>query len=90
MKVYAVIKDTPYRKESEIVYFSSREKALGYILGVLTTRNETPRGYDKKEESYNAKWCYNKEQLFDTKNWNVYKYVMAGGATYHIQKIDIL
>ena len=45
MKVYAVMKNTPYRTGAEIVYFSSREKALGYILGILTTRDETPREF---------------------------------------------
>ena len=91
MKIYAVIKDTSYCKDVEKIYFTSKNKALGYILGLYRANNEQARGYDKKKQYYNATWIYDLEVLMDAKNCEMFKYVMAsGGATYRIEKINVL
>ena len=91
MKIYAVNKDTSYGRNVETLYFTSRDKALGYILGLYSANNERPRGYDKEKEWYNATWVYDVEFLTSAKNCDKFKYVMAAGnASYHIEKINVL
>lgn len=90
MKIYAVVKDTAYVNKDLVSLFSSEEKALGYIISIVT--KEYPvRGYNKEENWYNASWCYDTDKLFDSKNWDKYKYVTDDGKlTLYIEQLNVL
>lgn len=90
MKIYRIVKNTPYKNRAEEKYFTSREKALGYIMG-LVSKDTHMGAYSKNEEWYNATWCYDYEKLFNVKNWNKYCYVTDSGSTVlYIEQIDVL
>ena len=89
MKIYKVVRGSSYRAVEEEIFFTSREKALGYILGYLTKAKEQLHGYPKQENSWEAWWCYDKEILFNSKNWNKFKYVYGLGFFY-IEQVEIL
>ena len=87
MKAYAIIKNTPYSAGNVEKFFTSKSKAIGYIIAQF--KDEKPRGYEK--EWFDSNWCYDTDELFNSKNWNKYKYVMDGGkTTLYIKQIDVL
>lgn len=88
MKVYAVVKGTSYTNNAETIFFTSKNKALGYIYGMMTNG---PRGYEKEKQWYNSTWCYDEHKLFDSKNWDKYVYVTDGGSVnYRIKQVNVL
>ena len=90
MKIYAVIRDTAYTTNTELSFFTSHEKALGYILGIIAEKKESLRGYYKKDAWYNSEWCYDESILANSKHWNDFKYVLEDGrATLRIEQIDV-
>lgn len=89
MKVYAVVKTTSCSGRTTSIFFTSKNKALGYIIGII--KDQPVKAYDKEKEWYNSVWCYDIDKLFDTKNWNKYKYVIDDGhATLHIEQFNVL
>lgn len=88
MKAYAVVQETSYTNNKSTVFFYSRTKALLYIAQIMMANNETPKGYSKDENSYDAVWCYDVKELFKEQNWNKFFYVTKIG-TFHIKQIEI-
>lgn len=91
MKIYKVVRGASYRAVEEEIFFSSCDKALGYILGCMTENKEILRGYPKQEDNgWKAQWCYNKEILFNSKNWNKFKYVLNNGfGFFYIEQVEV-
>lgn len=91
MKIYKVVRGSSCRAIEEEIFFTSRDKALGYILGYMTKTKEQLRGYPKQEDWWKAHWCYNKEILFNSKNWNEFKYVFNNGSGFfYIEQVEVL
>lgn len=89
MKAYAVMQCVHDTKTKVIAYFSSRTKAMNYIITLM--KDYPARGYDKNKVWYNNYWEYDSSKLFDVKNWNKYRYVNdIGNITFSIEVISIL
>ena len=81
MKVYKVI-TADHRKDKEEKFFTSKNKALGYIIGILANEKYFAAIVRRTDNRwYDTSWCYDTEVIFDSKNWNKYEYVMNGGIT---------
>ncbi|MBO7694687.1 MAG: hypothetical protein J6T10_18885 [Methanobrevibacter sp.] len=88
MKVYAVVQRTHDSRVEIIDYFSSRQKAMDYVIALM--KDCPARGYDKAKAWYNAYWEYDSSKLFDVKNWNKYRYVnKTGNIVYFIEAIPV-
>ena len=72
MTIYAIMEETPYSSKKAIAFFSSRAKALSYIMGAF--HNTKPHGYTN---SGSKEWEYDASKLFDINNWNKYCYVIG-------------
>ena len=89
MKIYKVICGTPYNDCAEEMFFTSREKALGYIIAKFGIHQFS--GYNKKEPYYSTNtWTNDPDKLFNIRNWNKYKYVVNGIKTYIIEAVEAL
>ena len=76
MKIYKVVmkKNTGSIKE---VLFTSKAKAVGYVVGRMDTEKEGCRAIEKKMGC----WEYDKKAICATKNWNKFYYIIDGGST---------
>lgn len=86
MKIYKVImkKNTGSIKE---VLFSSKPKAVGYIVGRMDADKGGCRAIEKKTND----WEYDKKVICATKNWNKFYYIMDSGSTkVTIEEITVL
>ena len=88
MKVYKVT-TAEHRVDKEEKFFTSKNKALGYIIGIMSNE-KYPRAIVRQADGrwWNTTWCYDAEIMFDSKNWNKYEYVMNGGIT--TMRIDVV
>lgn len=91
MKVYRVV-TTAYQKDThKDIFFTSKSKALGYIIGIMKTQ-KTISAIEHREDGrwYNSKWYYDIDQLFNIRNWNKYDYIINGGCgSLHIEEVQI-
>ncbi len=76
MKIYkiAMRKNTGSIKE---VLFTSKAKAVGYIIGRMDAEKEGCRAIEKKTDN----WEYDKKTICAIKNWNKFYYIIDGGST---------
>lgn len=80
MKAYKVITLSHRGDTHNDIFFSSKSKALGYIIGIMKDQ-VTIRGLERREDDkwYNANWCYEVDDLFNIRNWNKYEYMLDNG-----------
>lgn len=88
MKIYKVIHGNSVVENDKEIFFTSREKALGYIIGFYSRANEKPRAITKRPDWWNGQWCYNEKMIFDIKNWNKYKFII-GNEHMRIEAIEV-
>lgn len=79
MKAYKVV-IMENRTPKNAVYFSSKNKALGYIFSKMSDDGQFT-AIERQEDGrwWDATWCYDTEKMFNSKNWNRYEYVMKSG-----------
>jgi len=92
MTIYRVTRGTSYTKSAEEIFFTSRDKALGYIIGRYAEDGRTPVGRVRQADWWNASFCYNAEKLFDVKNLSKYNYLNMkySGDYFYIDPIKVL
>jgi len=88
MKIYKVIRGNSYTNNAEEIFFTSRDKAFGYIIGRYAENKIKPHAIVRNTEG-TASFCYDIEQLLNIKNCNKYKYLMNGDFFY-INSITVL
>lgn len=76
MKIYKVAMKNNTGSIKE-VFFTSKAKAVGYIVGRMDTEKEGCRAIEKKMDC----WVYDKKIISATKNWNKFYYIIDGGST---------
>ena len=89
MTIYKVIRGNSYTNNAEEIFFTSRDKAIGYIIGRYAESKEKPHGVTRQPDWYNASFCYNPEMLFSIKNWNRYRYLI-NCEYFYIDSIKVL
>lgn len=78
MKVYKVSVIQYRQAVLDEKFFTSREKAIGYVIGLFGDKDKY-RAIERQVDWYNARWCYDTEKMFNVKNWNKYEYVIDHG-----------
>lgn len=86
MKIYKVTRGNSYTDNAGEIFFTSRGKAIGYIIGRYAESQEKPHGRARQSS---ANFCYAPEKLFDSKNWNKYFYIIKG-EFFYIDVITVL
>lgn len=76
MKIYKVAMKNNTGSIKEVL-FTSKAKAVGYVVGNMDTEKEGYRAIEKKIDY----WVYDKEIICATKNWNKFYYIIDGGST---------
>lgn len=91
MTIYKVTRGNSYTKNAEEIFFTSRDKALGYIIGIYAENKRTPAGRVRQADWWNADFCYDVEKLFDVKNLSKYNYLnMKSSDYFYIDSIKVL
>lgn len=89
MTIYKVTRGSSYNNNEEEIFFTSRDKAIGYIIGRYAESREKPRGRERRPDWWNGSFCYTAEKLFSLRNWNKYLYLINCGFFY-IDAINVL
>lgn len=88
MKVYKVIRGNSFTDNAEEIFFTSRDKAFGYIIGRYAESNAKPLA-TVRHTGVMKKFCYNTDMLFNVKNCTEYDYIIKG-EYYYINVINVL
>ncbi len=89
MTIYKVVRGNSYTNNAEEVFFTSRDKAIGYIIGRYAEAKKKPYGRVRQADWYNGAFCYDVDELLNIKNWNKYNYLM-NGEFFYINSIKVL
>ena len=88
MKVYKVIRGNSYTNNAEEIFFTSRDKAFGYIVGRYAESHAQPIATVRNNEMMKT-FCYNADILFDIKNCTKYDYIIKS-EYFYINIVNVL
>lgn len=88
MTIYKVTRGNSYSNNVEETFFTSRDKAFGYIVGRYAENKIKPHAI-KRMTGYKTEFCYDIEMLLNVKNCMEYNYLM-NGEFFYIDPIMIL
>lgn len=92
MKVYQVVIHAHRNTDVERKFFTSKAKALGYVIGLYEDTNYQAIEKMPNGDWWNARWCHDTNRIFSVKNCLRYEYVFSKNGAYNatIEEVEVM
>lgn len=92
MKVYQVKTYANRRFHGTSKFFTSKAKALGYVIGLYEDTNYRAIEKMPSGDWWNARWCHDTNKIFSVKNCLRYEYVFSknGADIATIEEVEVM